>query len=213
MTLPFTLHLHHEPWAVFSPDHRYRYKLTRPINAHLPAMGVVGHHPGTAGDYRNDDTVNALIDLSKSLGYGRFDLYNLYAGISTGPADLATMDDPTGPDNDAWMDRLAEDHDFILLAWGAAADPQRARTVTSRLWHAMSERGGTLAVLGWTAGDNPQPASPHGWTHITGLQSLTATTDRDSFAWSDPRWAQLIADTSEVDIDYSRSSRRIRRAS
>lgn len=213
MTFPFTLHLHHQPWAVFSDDHCYRYKLTRPINVHLPSMGVVGHHPGPAGDYRNDDTVSALIDIAKSFGRGRFDLYNLHAGIGTDPAHLAAMDDPTGPDNDAWLDRLADEHDFILLAWGEAADPQRARTVTSRLWHAMSERGGTLAVLGWTAGDNPQPVSPHGWARVTALQSLTATADRDTYAWSDPRWAQLVADTSDLDTDYHSRSRRLRRAS
>lgn len=212
MTLPFTLHLHHQPRAVFSDDHHYRYKLTRTVNPDLPAMGVVTHRPGTAGDYRNDDTVSALIDLAKSLGRGRFELYNLHAGIRTDAAALAAMDDPTGPDNDAWLDQLANDHDFIVLAWGQDAAPHRARAVTSRLWRAMNERGGTLAVLGWTTGDNPQPVAINDATHVTALQSLTATGDRDAYAWSDPRWAQLIVDTSDLDTDHHSRSRRFRRA-
>ncbi|MCT7373011.1 DUF1643 domain-containing protein [Mycolicibacterium llatzerense] len=213
MTFPFTLHLHHQRWAVFSDDHRYRYKLTRSINADLPAMGVVAHHPGAGGHHRNDDTVSALIDLAKSFGRGRFDLYNLHAGISTDAAQLAAMDDPTGPDNDAWLDQLAQDHDFILLTWGQDADPQRARTVSRRLWHAMNERAGTLAVLGWTTGDNPQPARITSSTQVTALQSLTATGDLDAYTWSDPRWAQLVADTTDLDTDRPTRSRRFRRAS
>lgn len=197
MTLPFILHLHHQPRAVFSRDHRYRYRLTRTLNEHLPPMGVVGHHPGTAGDYRNDADVRGFIDLTRSLGYGGFDLYNLHAGISTEAARLPAINDPIGPDNDAWLDQLAHDHQFVLLAWGPDVDPQHARTVTSRLWCAMGECGGTLAVLGWTSGEHPQPADLTTHAYSCTLQSLTAT-PQGNYAWADPRWAQLIADTSDL---------------
>ena len=46
MTLTLDLHLpHHSPPAVFSPDRRYRYLLTRRWNDNLPALAVVGHNP------------------------------------------------------------------------------------------------------------------------------------------------------------------------
>ncbi|MGD9622273.1 MAG: DUF1643 domain-containing protein [Mycolicibacterium sp.] len=202
MTLPLDLHLHHRPWAVFSHDRRYRYKLTRDWNAELPRMGIVGHNPSTAGEHRNDRTVCRLIDFAKRFGHGGFDLYNLYAGVSTDPKLLNLLRDPIGPDNDDHLAQLADEHDFILLAWGGYADPHRARTVTARLWHAVEPRGGTLATLGWTSSN--QPRHPLYLASTTALQSLTATPHHD-YADIDDRWSQLIADT---DLDAPTHVRR-----
>ena len=47
----------------------------------------------------------------------------------TNPKHLALLADPIGPDNDAHLDREAARHDVIVFAWGAHADPARARAV------------------------------------------------------------------------------------
>lgn len=210
-TIPFDLHLHHEPMAKFSEDRRYRYSLKRQVTDGLPWMGVVGNNPSFAGEYRNDQTTTKLTTFARLWGRGGFELGNLSAGISTDPKKLAAMDDPIGPDNDSWLTHLGDTYDFILLCWGANADPDRARTVTRRLWHAMKDKNGTLATLGWTSGANPQPRHPCRLAHSTPLQLLTAAAGGDG-VWIDPRWEHLIADTTFLDTDLAKP-RRTRRVS
>lgn len=76
-----------------------------------------------------------------------------------------------------------------------------------RLWQAMKAKNGTLAVLGWTSGTNPQPRHPCRLRHDTPVQTLTATPDVDD-VWIDPRWAQLIADTTFLDTDLTTLGRK-----
>jgi hypothetical protein len=196
MTLALDLHLpHHHSSAEFSPDRRYRYQLVRRWNDDLPPLAVVCHNPSVAGEYRNDPTVRRLIGFAKSLGRGGLVLKNLNAGIATDPKDLETMADPVGPGNDAHLTQLAEEHDLIVLAWGANADAARARTVTSRLWKILCRTGGALAAFGWTA--NHQPRHPLYLPRTCVLQCLTAGAHPD-YADVDPRWTRLIVDTSDV---------------
>lgn len=205
MTLTLDLHLpRHRGGAEFCPNHCHRYKLWRHWNDDLPSMGIVGHNPSIAGAHRNDRTVTRLIDFATTFGYGGFDLYNLSAGVSTDPTLLATMPDPIGPDNDDHLHRLGHEHDFILLAWGGDADPERARTVASRLWRAQRQRGGTLATLGWTAGN--QPRHPVRLARNTPLHPLTAAPNQD-YSGIDTRWTDLIADTTDLDDLPAPSSR------
>ena len=149
-----------------------------------------------ADEHRNDPTTRWLITFAKDSGHGALTLANQVAGVATDPADLATMADPIGPQNDYHLQTLAEDHHLIVLAWGAAADPQRARTVASRLWRTLRHTGGTLAVFGWTAAGHPR--HPLYLPRGTQLQCLTATAAPD-YTGVDPRWCQLIADTTALD--------------
>ncbi|MGB8402621.1 MAG: DUF1643 domain-containing protein [Mycobacterium sp.] len=207
MTIPFDLHLHHEPLAHFSKDRRYRYSLKRHVTDGLPWMGVVGNNPSTAGEFRNDQTTRQLKTFTEKLGRGGYELCNVNAGIATDPKRLAAMADPIGPENDQWLQHLADTYDFILLCWGSIVDPARARTVARRLWQAMRDKNGTLATLGWTSGTTPQPRHPCRLSHATPVQTLTATADIDDLV-IDPRWEQLIADTSFLDTDLTTSRRK-----
>ncbi len=113
------------------------------------------------------------------------------------------MDDPVGPDNDEHLDRAAAEHDVIVFAWGADADPARARAVATRLWRIAGEAGGTVAVLGWASGN--QPRHPLYLRADTPLQCLTAGAHRDMLD-VDPRWSQLLADTTVLDDEPARPS-------
>ena len=106
------------------------------------------------------------------------------------------MDDPVGPDNDAHLDCAAAEHDVIVFAWGANADPARARAVATRLWRIAAANGGTVAVFGWTAGE--QPRHPLYLAGDPPLQRLTAWAHQDMLD-VDPRWARLLADTAVLD--------------
>jgi len=197
MTLALNLHLVHPkgaPQAVFSEDGRYRYQLTRCPKPRLPMLAVVGLSPSTAGAYRNDSTVRNLLGLVEASGHGGFTLVNLYAGIDADLKGIAAMDDPVGALNDAYLQRAAQEHDLIVLAWGDDADPVRARTVAARLWRTVCRTGGQLAVWQWTAGG--QPHHPLYVNHATPLQCLSGGAHAD-FVDVDPRWPALVASSAE----------------
>ncbi len=198
MTLMLGLHIpHSESSAVFSEDRRYRYLLTRRWDDG-PAVAFVGLNPSKANEHRNDATVRRFISFARSWGRGALTVGNLNAVVAPDPHDLAVMADPIGPDNGAYLRGLAIDHDLIVLAWGANADPKRARAVTSMLWRALSVTGGSLGVLGWTPDD--QPRHPLYLSADTPLQCLTAGAHPE-YVDVDARWMRLLVDTTDLDVD------------
>ena len=150
----------------------------------------------TPVDWRRRLPMRVLIHALLTVFLGRS--WPTAAHAQTNPKDLATMADPIGPENDTYLQWLASEHDLIVLAWGANADPQLARQVTSMLWRALSATGGSLGVLGWTDGD--QPRHPLYLRADTPLQCLTAGAHPD-YIDVDPRWVQLISDTADLDVD------------
>ncbi|MFV8227483.1 DUF1643 domain-containing protein [Mycolicibacterium fortuitum] len=196
MTLTLDLHLaHNVSSAVFSEDRRYRYELSRRWGPG-PALMFVSLNPSDADEHRDDPTTRRDVRFARGFGYDAVTLLNLNAGRTPNPAELAGMDDPIGPDNDAHLDRAAAAHDVIVFAWGANADPDRATAVATRLWNIARGRGGSVAVLGWTA--DGQPRHPLYLRGDTPLQCLTADAHTDMLD-VDPRWTQLLADTDVLD--------------
>ena len=106
------------------------------------------------------------------------------------------MDDPIGPENDDYLDCAAADHDVIVFAWGANADPGHARAVATRLWRICRATGGTVAVLGWTSQD--QPRHPLYLRSDARLECLTVRAHLDMLD-VDPRWSRLPADAAVLD--------------
>ena len=206
MTLTFDLHLaprltHHrvhyiEASADFSDCGHYRYRLKRRW-APGPALMFIQLNP-TAGAERDDATVRRDVGFALGFGYSAITAFNIYAATATHPRDLAAMADPIGPDNDAYIDRAAAEHDLIVFAWGHHADPARARRVASRVWRICAHTGASVACLGWTA--NNQPKHPLRLPADTPLQTLTAGA-HPNFVDVDPRWIQLLADAGDQGTD------------
>ena len=175
----------------FSEDRSYRYWLTRRWGPG-PALMFVSLNPSDADEHRDDPTTRRDMGFARDFGYDAVTLLNL-AAVMTNPKHLALLADPIGPDNDAHLDREAARHDVIVFAWGAHADPARARAVGTRLWRICRRTGGTVACLGWTA--EGQPRHPSRLAKPTPLSTLTASAHLD-FADVDPRWVALLSDTS-----------------
>ena len=69
-----------------------------------------------------------------SAGVSRPAPANLFAWRARDPAQLLRVRDPIGPDNDHWLQRLAEGADLVLAAWGTKGDwLNRAESVRARL--------------------------------------------------------------------------------
>lgn len=154
--------------AVMTADGTYRWSLHRQWDAG-PMIAWVMFNPSTADAYTDDPTIRRCISFTQAWGYGGFTVVNLYGLRSTDPKALRRHPDPVGPHNDAELEFVANNPDIplIVLAWGARAPIERAKTATEIL-HRCYRRGGQLAVLGWTKGANPRhPLYVHGDTQPT----------------------------------------------
>lgn len=189
LALPLELSPHVESSAVFSECGTYRYRLVRIWDDTKPVMGLVMLNPSKAGAWHNDRTTRRCIAFAKAFGYGGIVIRNLYALVSTDPQVLADHPDPVGPNNDDEL-MLCCERDLTVLAWGADADPHRAREVAARLWRMSCTHRTSLGVLGWTAGG--QPRHPLYLSRDTPLECLTPVDTGSAHELEDPRWGHLF---------------------
>jgi hypothetical protein len=185
-------HFAGEAWAVLSQCRTYRYRLVRVWDSHKPRLGVVGHSWSTTNEWRGDPAVRRCIGFARAWGYGGIDIGNLFGLQAAGPRKLASVTDPIGPDNDAHLAAMCTDNDLVLLAWGAHADPSRARSVAQMLWRLSEHCGGSLAVLGWT--ERGQPRHPLYVPKDATPECLTLSAEGYGLHEAeDPRWERLLA--------------------
>jgi hypothetical protein len=129
--------------AGFSPCRRYRYWLSRfwketPAGEHKHFLAVIGMNPSTADERENDPTITRCINFAKDWGFDGLVMLNLFAYRSTDASVLDAMvkrgEDPVGPQNDEWIDRLTKSAGKVVCAWGRfALAPARGAKVIARL--------------------------------------------------------------------------------
>jgi hypothetical protein len=90
--------------AVFSGDTRYRYRFWRMWSLQHPSMIWIMLNPSTADEQYLDPTVKKCGSYAKAMGYGGFEVYNLFALRSTDPRQLYGEDDPVGEHNLAYLE-------------------------------------------------------------------------------------------------------------
>lgn len=111
--------------AVISECGTFRYLLRRTWDAKQPRLLYVMLNPSTADAEIDDATIRSCIRLAKGLGYGSFEVVNLFAFRATDPENLAKATDPIGPNNDSSIERAVGRCDMVVCAWGA--HPMAAR--------------------------------------------------------------------------------------
>lgn len=114
--------------AVFSDDRVYRYRLSRTWADGSRATFIM-LNPSTADETVDDPTIRRCIGFAKSWGLGGLDAVNLYALRATNPADLWTVDDPVGPENDHYLTEAAAGGGALVAAWGAHPKRDRVQEV------------------------------------------------------------------------------------
>lgn len=141
--------------AIISPCGQYRYLLTRPTEVQQPerdAALFLMLNPSTADATVDDPTIRRCLGFAKAWGCKGLAVANLYALRSTSPKGLWHHDDPIGPENDAWLGRLAAEYGDVICAWGANAKADRVNEVASILVSA----GSRLWCLGTTKTGAPR---------------------------------------------------------
>lgn len=105
--------------AMLSDCGKYRYLLRRTWDARAPRTLFIMLNPSTADAEIDDATIRSCIRLSKCLGYGSFEVVNLFAFRATDPTELETAEDPIGPRNDTSIEAALGRCDMAICAWGA----------------------------------------------------------------------------------------------
>lgn len=138
--------------AVISDCGKYRYLLRRTWDAAKLRALLVMLNPSTADAENNDPTIKSCIRLCSGLGYGSFEVVNLYAWRSTDPSRLGYVADPVGRDNNRTILSAIERCDIPICAWGKNAGPDRAREV----WQTIKSRRPAIFCFGTNKNGTPK---------------------------------------------------------
>lgn len=104
--------------AIYSDCERYRYSLTRTWDANAQKALFVMLNPSTATEVQNDPTVERCERRARALGFGAFQVVNIFAWRDTDPRAMRAAADPVGPANDAAILSGAGWADRVIAAWG-----------------------------------------------------------------------------------------------
>lgn len=75
-------------------------------------------NPSKATEVQNDPTVERCERRARALGFGAFQVTNIFAWCDTDPFAMRKAVDPVGPANDATLLEGARWADQIIAAWG-----------------------------------------------------------------------------------------------
>ncbi|MEM8555573.1 MAG: DUF1643 domain-containing protein [Pseudomonadota bacterium] len=139
--------------AVYSDCERYRYALTRVWDARGSRVTFVMLNPSTATEVQNDPTVERCERRARTLGFGAFQVTNIFAWRSTDPKGLYRTEDPTGPENDDAITEAAAWADKVICAWGTHGALHGRGPHVARLIRAT---GVTPLHLGLTKAGHPK---------------------------------------------------------
>ena len=104
--------------ALFDHTKRYRYWLDRMWDTERPIVNFIMLNPSTADQYQSDPTITRCLHYARRWGFGTLIVTNIFAYRSTDPKPLYTLDDPVGPENDAYLRKAAARADLRVVAWG-----------------------------------------------------------------------------------------------
>lgn len=104
--------------AVYSDCEKYRYSLTRIWDPEGRKALFVMLNPSTATEVQNDPTVERCERRARALGFGAFQVTNIFAWRDTDPRKMRAAADPVGPENDAAILGGADWADQVIAAWG-----------------------------------------------------------------------------------------------
>ncbi len=139
--------------AVYSDCERYRYSLTRTWDTEGRRVLFVMLNPSTATEVQNDPTVERCERRARALGYGAFQVTNIFAWRDTDPKKMRAAANPVGPENDAAILQGVSWADAVVAAWGAhGAHLDRGPEVEALLRHT----GQPLFHLGLTQAGHPK---------------------------------------------------------
>ncbi len=142
--------------AIISPCETYRYRLERRWRLSGTTVNFILLNPSKANESIDDNTSTRLTDYAKRWGHAGYILTNLFAFRATDPADMLSVPDPIGPENDYHIRSAASDAQLIVVGWGRGGSfRNRAREVMRILYGSMGRQ-----VYAWQENKDGSPAHP-----------------------------------------------------
>jgi len=139
--------------ATYSDCERYRYALTRTWDAGGKRVLFVMLNPSKATEVQNDPTVERCERRARALGFGAFQVTNIFAWRDTDPFQMRKAKDPIGPGNDAAILAGVAWADQVIAAWGThGAHMNRGPQMTALL----QGTGKPLYTLGLSKHGHPK---------------------------------------------------------
>ena len=127
--------------ALFSPDRRYRYRLTTIWDKEKPVLVGLFCNPSIADEKREDNTDRIFRARAKELGYGGTCLINLFALVGTDPACIKEATDPVGRENDHHILNACREYKDVFCGWGInGAYMQRGTHVIAMIRKHLGDR-------------------------------------------------------------------------
>lgn len=144
--------------AIFSPDHKHRYILTRHVGPSKQVLAGIGLNPSTATAFIDDPTIRRFRGFASTWNCGLYVMLNAYAWRDTFPNRMfeASKDkhDIVGEHNNAAirfvLSRLSGG--IPLAAWGAHVKKDRS----TALLQIARELGVSLQCLGTNKDGSPK---------------------------------------------------------
>lgn len=161
----------------FSADRRYRYSLFHDLHPLLKPerkswLAWIGLNPSKADEQQLDPTLRRIAAFTMANGYTGFVMLNLFAFVSTDPANMLVAADPIGTENDRTIFRECQQAGRVVCAWGANGGFRNRSTAVMVGLHALGVE--MLAFDSkWTKSGEPRhPLYMAGVTPLVPLLSL-----------------------------------------
>jgi hypothetical protein len=139
---------------LLSDDGRYRYRLWRIWDAHLPLMAWVMLNPSTADADADDPTIKKCVGFAKANRHGGIVVVNLFAWRACNRRELRGIADAVGPENDAhirWVSTASPEL-TVVAGWGSFGF---ARERASAVEILIRESGREIHCFRRSAGGHP----------------------------------------------------------
>ncbi|MCP9793268.1 DUF1643 domain-containing protein [Vulcanococcus limneticus Candia 3F8] len=143
--------------AIISPCGLYRYRLERTVAMEGPVYAFFGINPSTADANRDDATVRKWIGFTKTWGGSRFIVGNVFAYRATDVKQLATVEDPYGPEIGDHLSSIIEDADILVPCWGKTTKvPPQLLDAFAALIDALTSSGKPIQHFRLTTAGDPK---------------------------------------------------------
>jgi hypothetical protein len=119
--------------AIFSDDRKYRYALWRSWSSIRQPLLFVGLNPSTANEITDDATITRNTARSSQNGFGGLLMANLYAYVSTNPADLLKDGQGIGQENDDYLNQMIKMAGRVVCCWGSFREAQKRADIVLKM--------------------------------------------------------------------------------